>query len=117
VDINVLLNDVPGDGALDPTSVSFVSGTEPNPTTEGVFTVNSTTGLVTFTPAADYTGVVTIDYEVCDVNSLCDEATITVTINPGGGGDEQLTILARPRAGCPFSTASRENMTGSWMCL
>ncbi|MCF8388711.1 MAG: LruC domain-containing protein, partial [Bacteroidales bacterium] len=86
VDVDVLDNDVAGDGALDPTTVSFVSGTEP-PASEGVFTVNATTGLVTFTPAADYTGTSTIDYEVCDLNSLCDIATITITINGGGGTD------------------------------
>lgn len=84
VDINVLSNDVAGGAPLDPTSISFVSGTEPDPTTEGVFTVNGTTGLVTYTPATNYTGVVTIDYEVCDDNSLCDQATITVTITGGG---------------------------------
>lgn len=87
VDINVLNNDQEGDGALDPTSVGFVSGTEP-PTNEGVFTVNATTGLVTFTPANGYTGTSTIDYEVCDVNSLCDQATITVTVTGGGGGTD-----------------------------
>ncbi len=87
VDIDVLDNDVAGDGALDPASVSFVGGTEP-PVSEGVFAVNGTTGLVTFTPATDYTGTSSIDYQVCDINSLCDVATITVTINGGGGGTD-----------------------------
>ncbi|MBC8315447.1 MAG: LruC domain-containing protein [Bacteroidales bacterium] len=82
VDIDVLTNDIEGDGALDPTSVTFVSGTTPNPTTVGIFTVHPTTGLVTFTPVAAFTGVTTVDYQVCDVNSLCDVATITVTVNP-----------------------------------
>jgi LruC domain-containing protein len=82
VNINVLQNDVAGDAALDPTSVTFVNGTQPNPTTEGIFTVNSVTGLVTFSPANNYTGTVTIDYQVCDLNGLCDIATITVVITP-----------------------------------
>ncbi len=85
VDIDALQNDTPGDAALDPTSVTFIAGTEPNAATEGVFTVNATTGLVTFTPANNYVGVVTIDYEVCDQNALCDIATITVTIVDGNG--------------------------------
>lgn len=87
VDINVLSNDTEGDAALDPTSVSFVSGTEPNPATEGTFTVNNTTGLVTFTPINGYMGTVTIDYEVCDLNSLCSQATINVTVISNGDMD------------------------------
>lgn len=83
VDIDALDNDIPGAEALDPTSVSFIAGTEPDPDTEGVFTVDPVTGLVTFTPATDYAGVVTIDYQVCDMAGLCDIATITVTIVNG----------------------------------
>ncbi len=83
VDIDVLANDIAGTSAINPTSVTFVGGTEPNPTTEGVFTVNAVTGLVTFTPANNFAGTVTIDYQVCDMNALCDIATITVDIIAG----------------------------------
>ena len=82
VTITILSNDVPGDTALDPTSVVFINGTQPDPSTEGTFTVDAA-GLVTFTPASGYTGTVTIDYQVCDVNNLCDIATITVEVIPG----------------------------------
>lgn len=82
VDINVLTNDTKGSAELDPTSVSFIPGTEPE-VTEGVFSVDANTGLVTFTPADDFLGVVTIDYKVCDVNGFCAEATITVTVIAG----------------------------------
>ena len=84
VDIDALSNDTQGGAALDPTSVSFVGGTEPNPTTEGEFTVNATTGLITFTPFTGFQGTATIDYNVCDLNSLCDVATITVDITATG---------------------------------
>lgn len=80
VDINVLNNDTEGDVALNPSTVSFVIGTVPDAATEGVFTVNGNTGLVTFTPAAGFVGTVTIDYQVCDLNGLCDIATITVEV-------------------------------------
>jgi LruC domain-containing protein len=82
VDIDILDNDIPGTGALVPSSVTFIAGTEP-PVTVGVFTVNSL-GVVTFTPALNYHGTATIEYKVCDVNSLCDIALITVTIPPPG---------------------------------
>lgn len=101
VDIDALDNDIEGDAALDPTSVTFIPGTEPNPTTDGVFTVNETTGLVTFTPVNGFVGTVTINYEVCDLNSLCDIATIVVLINPPLTGptaydDSEVTPLNTP---------------------
>ncbi len=83
VDINVLANDTAGTAALNPAAVTFVGGTEPNPTTEGTFTVDGGTGLVTFTPVNGFTGTVTIDYQVCDLNTLCDVATITVQVVAG----------------------------------
>ena len=83
VTINVLMNDVAGSVAINPTTVNFVTGTGPNPTTEGTFTVNPTTGQVTFTPVIGYLGTVTIDYNVCDLNNLCDVAKITVNIIEG----------------------------------
>lgn len=78
--INVLANDVAGSGALVPSTVTFIAGTQPNPASVGTFTVNPSTGAVTFTPVAAFTGVATISYQVCDVNSLCSTAVITVTV-------------------------------------
>jgi len=89
VDINVLANDVAGAAAINPASVTLVAGTTPNPTTQGTFTVNPTTGLVTFTPVTGFTGTVTADYQVCDANALCDIATITVVVNTVAGPDAQ----------------------------
>jgi len=80
VNITVLANDVAGSGALVPSTVAFIPGTQPNPATVGIFTVNPVSGLVTFTPVASFTGVTTIQYKVCDVNTLCSTATITVTV-------------------------------------
>ena len=87
VNINVLTNDVAGTAAINPASVELVTGTTPNPTTQGTFTVNPTTGLVTFTPVTGFTGTVTVDYKVCDLNALCDIATITVEVNTVPGPD------------------------------
>ena len=112
VNIEVLANDIPGDAALDPTSVTFVPGTLPNAATEGTFTVNNA-GMVTFTPVNGYLGSVTVDYQVCQVvtavtsganrglrggsgiqSGLCDTATITVDVIP----------LPNPTANDDFAT-------------
>jgi hypothetical protein len=71
---------------LDSTSVSLISGTEPNPTTEGSLSVNATTGYITFTPVASFTGVVTYQYEVCDKNTppLCATTTQEIIVMPTG---------------------------------
>jgi LruC domain-containing protein len=83
VNLDILDNDIEGSTPLVPGSIVFINGTEPDPVTVGVFTVDLATGIVTFTPANNYVGVATIDYQVCDQNSLCDIATITVTIISG----------------------------------
>lgn len=83
VTIDVTLNDIPGSEPLNPSSVTLVSGTGPNPTTQGVFFVHPSSGLVTFAPVQDFLGTVTIDYQVCDMNNLCAVATITVTVYEG----------------------------------
>jgi len=83
IDIDVLDNDIPGSSALDVTSVTFIAGTEPNPSTEGIFTVNATTGVVTFTPVTGFTGTAIIEYQVCDLVPLCSIATITVNVVAG----------------------------------
>lgn len=100
VEINVLTNDIEGSAALNPSSVTLVAGTLPDPTTQGTFTVNTTTGLVTFTPVTGYVGTVTGDYQVCDLNTLCSVATITVVINtvqgPTAVDDNASTVINTP---------------------
>ena len=80
VAINVLTNDVAGSSPIDVTSVTL--GTQP-PAAQGAFSVNHTTGLVTFTPALNYTGTSSINYTITDGNGLSSTATITVTISNG----------------------------------
>jgi len=97
VNINVLSNDVAGAAAIDPTTVTFVDGTAPNPSTVGSFTVNPTSGLVTFTPVSTFAGNATISYRVCDLNTLCSTATITVAVSavagPVANDDEALIVM------------------------
>ena len=83
LDINVLANDVSGTGTIIPTSVNFIPGTGPSPITQGTFTVNLSTGEVTFAPVTGFIGTVNIDYQVCDDFGLCDVATIGVNVIVG----------------------------------
>ena len=82
VDISILLNDIVGSTTLDAASVNFIVGTEPDPGTEGLFTVDGS-GIVTFTPVNNFAGQVTINYEVCDQTPLCSITTITVNVVSG----------------------------------
>jgi CshA-type fibril repeat protein len=92
VTINILSNDSDIDGSLDPATIDLDPNTSGIQTTftvpgQGTFTVNTTTGVVTFTPVSNFNGPVTpITYQVCDngtpLPSLCASATITVTVTP-----------------------------------
>ena len=91
--INILSNDTDPDGNpaapvngvgqftldLDPATpgiqTSFTNAT-------GVWTLNISTGVVTFNPADNYNGTATIQYTLCDPTALCDDATITFTVTP-----------------------------------
>jgi len=76
VAITVLANDVGAGGTLDPTSV--VISTAP---TFGATSVNHTTGVVTYTPPAGFSGNDTFQYTVADTNGVrSNAATVFVTI-------------------------------------
>ncbi|WKW45969.1 Ig-like domain-containing protein [Myroides sp. JBRI-B21084] len=99
VTVNVVTNDTTGD-TVDPTTVSLVASSIPGATCdvtdangdctqvtvpgEGVWSVNPTTGAVTFTPASGFTGTPTpITYTVEDAEgSESNAATITLDVLP-----------------------------------
>ena len=77
----VLGNDTTTGAALDPTSVTITTAS-PNGTTS----VNATTGEVTFTPNAGFSGTTTYSYQVCDTSTptpVCAIATVTVVVAAG----------------------------------
>jgi len=83
VTLDILGNDSDPDGVLDPTSVRIVGATGTGKTLvvagEGTWTVNPTTGAITFTPVAGFTGDPTpISYTVADNDgNLSNPATVT----------------------------------------
>lgn len=95
VQIDVASNDDPGivgGGAPVPSSVRLLDPTGAPVTSlrlaEGVFEVDTATGIVTFTPATDHRGEVPpVPYRIADVNGEVATSTIDVVVEP-----------ARPRA-------------------
>ncbi len=53
----------------------------------GVWNYDKTTGIVTFDPANNFFGLATMQYELCDPLGLCDQASITFTVNGDNDGD------------------------------
>ncbi|PLY13126.1 MAG: hypothetical protein C0631_14665, partial [Sedimenticola sp.] len=85
VTVNVLSNDSDPDGSLDPATVQIVGTANPGDSLtvpgQGVWSVNTTTGEITFTPEAGFTADPTpIQYTVDD-NDGNTSNTATVTID------------------------------------
>ncbi len=78
---DVLANDTDVDGNVDPGSVTVVEGPA-----NGSVTINTTTGVITYTPDIDFVGVDSYVYAVCDDGTplpvQCDSATVTIIVSP-----------------------------------
>jgi VCBS repeat-containing protein len=75
VTVNVLANDSDLDGTLDPTSVLAT------PPTNGSVSVNSTTGAITYTPNAAFSGSDNFSYTVKDNGgATSNTATVSITV-------------------------------------
>ncbi len=87
VTLNIVTNDNDVDGTVTISTVDLdpaTAGTQTSFTSvgKGTFTVNSS-GVVTFTPVANYNGTVAITYTVKDNDNLTSNSgTITITITP-----------------------------------
>lgn len=93
VTFDPLENDTPptGGGTFDPTSVRLIDGigdpvTELEVPGEGTYTVDTTTGRITFVPETGFTGSATpVTYRVTDSLGEVVTATITVTVTEVAG--------------------------------
>ena len=77
VTIDVMENDITDFVALDPSSVTIITGTA-----NGTLTVNND-GTVTYTPNANFNGTDSFTYQVCDESlptPICGTATVTITV-------------------------------------
>ena len=90
VTFNVISNDTDADGAIALGTIDLDPLTSGRQTTltitgQGTFSLNTTTGDVTFTPFPNFNGSVTpVSYQVCDngTPAMCSQAVITVTVTP-----------------------------------
>ena len=75
ITVDVAANDTDPDGNLDPTSVAITTAP-----TNGTALANGD-GTITYTPAANFFGVDTFEYEICDLGTpvLCSTASAQVT--------------------------------------
>ncbi|HEX5783861.1 MAG TPA: Ig-like domain-containing protein [Burkholderiaceae bacterium] len=84
VNISVLNNDVPGTGNTLTVGTVTLANTIAG---QGTWSVNAATGVVTFTPAAGFTGTATATYTVSDSGpGVSNSATISVTVPSAASG-------------------------------
>ena len=80
--IDVSANDSDPDSNLDPNSANTtcIHGSTgcSNPSNGSL--VNNGNGIFEYTPNTSFTGSDTFNYEICDSGSLCDTATVTITV-------------------------------------
>lgn len=81
----VLANDYDCDNNLVPSTVQVITGPS-----HGTVSVDPTTGVITYTPFANYNGADQFNYSVCDSSALCTSATVFITII--GSNDPPVTI-------------------------
>ena len=87
IDISVLSNDTDPESSINTSSITITA--QPS---NGSVSVNTSTGVITYTPNTGFSGVDVFTYQVCDNGVVvnCDEADVTVTVNPTGGGNNQI---------------------------
>ncbi len=79
ITLAVLANDVDGDGAIDPATLTIVT---PPPVGQGTVVINPDS-TVTFTPDPAYLGITAFTYTVRDVNGIISNAaTVQITTDP-----------------------------------
>ena len=88
VNIDVLANDT-DDVSLNAASVSVTV-----PSANGTTSVNTTTGIITFTPTSGFSGTTTFTYQVCDNGSPALCATAVVTVIVGVNSITEKTIIS-----------------------
>ncbi len=83
VAIDILANDIDLDNNLDIASLTNLGVLDPQNGSLSSF--DATTGSVTYTPDAAFTGIDVFEYLLCDSTGICDIGQVTVTVTCAGG--------------------------------
>ena len=102
VDIDLPGNDYDTNGSIDRSTVIIIT----NPL-YGNITVDPQTGIVTYTPYQEYSGIDNFSYTICDdgvpCGSMCDTAQVTINIgdynNPPIARNDTFTVMCYPLTG------------------
>ncbi|MFL5253107.1 MAG: Ig-like domain-containing protein [Rhodopila sp.] len=104
VTISVLANDSNGGGTINPASVAVCTAAA-----HGTTSVNTTTGVVTYTPTTGYYGTDTFRYTVADTNGQV-SAPAAVTVNV----QQPAPSYADGSSGAPVGTTSRPTLLNGY---
>jgi len=102
VDIDVPYNDYDSLGTIDRGSVSVN-----DPPANGSVLIDPQTGIITYTPQENYTGIDTFIYSICDdgipCGAMCDNAMVLINVgdynNPPVAVNDTFTVMCYPLTG------------------
>jgi hypothetical protein len=80
VTIDVAANDTDPEGNMDPASANTACATCTTPPNGSL--LNNGDGSFDYTPNPDFNGPDSFVYEICDTGSLCNTATVSITVDP-----------------------------------
>ena len=112
--LNPVGNDIPGTAVLDPTSIRLCGSDETAPdctmmkatTLDGTYVVNPTTGEVTFTPRAGFTGEATIPYIIKDAMGMIAASHLIITVED----IEIVPVVAKEKVGLAKTGGARPDL-------
>ncbi len=90
VSISVVANDQPT-GGLNPASLMVTSAPA-----HGAVTINTTTGVATYSPSAGFSGTDTFKYQICNAAGQCDDALVTIMV-----GNADLAVVTTVSSSTP----------------
>ena len=96
VTVDVSDNDVDIENEIDVTNVTVTDNDGATPdvidTPHGSVVIDPVNGEITYTPAAGYAGLDSFTYQICDADSLCDDAQVEIFVLGEFAVNDALTV-------------------------
>ncbi|MGD8590574.1 MAG: tandem-95 repeat protein, partial [Chromatiales bacterium] len=109
ITVDVTANDTDPDGNLDSSAANTGCDTCSQPSSGAL--LNHGDGTFTYTPLAEFTGNDSFVYEVCDTDSLCDTATVMISVS--AANTAPTVSITSPVDGASFEAGTAVAFTGS----